>query len=208
MLLLGLLCCLLRESPPQKKGLTPNPSEALEPSGLSKPSRPTTSRPGGLPAADHSALLGRTPSAKDSSTPATPGNVFDRLSSRCPVRHLFFAGGWAGMVRLLAPLPRPLGFAIGGGAGALRVGGCFVFTSVVLGRWLLSGLILFVGWRGLVGRSWLVVRGLRLGWLVGRSLGLLLGGLMRLPFLRLVSICGRRGLRLLRGVFLVRRLVR
>ena len=43
-----------------------------------------------------------------------------------PVRHLFFQGGWVGMHRLLAPLPRPapLGFAIGGsgGAGALRVG--------------------------------------------------------------------------------------
>jgi hypothetical protein len=67
-----------------KQGLTPNPATAPSASGLSKPSRPTASRPGGLPVVDHSALLGRTPSAKDRSTPATPGNVFDRLSHRYP----------------------------------------------------------------------------------------------------------------------------
>ena len=95
----------------QDRAILDSRARGLEASGLSKPSRPALSRPGGLPAVGHSALLGGLPQLTIWSTTAWLGNVCCRPSTRVP--QLTFFSRWVGWH---APTPRaparPLGFAI------------------------------------------------------------------------------------------------
>ena len=83
----------------------------LEASGLSKPSRPALSRPGGLPSTGHSALLGGLPQLPIGRP--RRGLAMSAEDRPTDARYVTFSSRWAAWHAPTPRAPTSLGFAIG-----------------------------------------------------------------------------------------------
>jgi hypothetical protein len=152
-------CCVVyfgNVRPLTRQGHRRPDARGLSPSGLSKPSRPALSRPGGLPRTGHSALLGGLPHLKT-------GRPRRRLAMSAEdgptdALHLTFSSRWLGWHAPTPRAPTSLGFAIGRRGHSEPVKDAVVFSGLVLGSRLgsgswrasrvFSGLALGLGWCG------------------------------------------------------------